>query len=46
MQLIEFVTEEEDEKPHLDKALDECGDGCHAEFEDEYNIWDWHKGCG
>ena len=31
---------------HLDKALDECGDGCHAEFEDEYNIWDWHKGCG
>jgi len=31
---------------HLDKALDECGVACHADFEDEYNVWDWHKGWG
>ena len=38
--------EPEPERYHLEKALARCGDGCLQEFEDECNIWDWHKGWG
>jgi len=49
MQLVEFIIEEKEEKekmPHLDSALEECGEACSTEFEDTWNIWDWHKGWG
>jgi len=36
----------EPEQYHLEKALAKCGDHCMQEFEDVYNIWDWHKGWG
>jgi len=45
----EAVKEEEEKEPeqyHLEKALARCGDSCMQEFEDVYNIWNWHKGWG
>jgi len=36
----------EPEQCHLESALAKCGDNCMQEFEDVYNIWDWHKGWG
>jgi len=38
--------EKEPEQYHLEKALARCGDNCMQEFEDVYNIWNWHKGWG
>tara|TARA_R100000808_G_C2032257_1_gene75551 strand:+ start:78 stop:251 length:174 start_codon:yes stop_codon:yes gene_type:complete len=42
------ISEEEIEKLHkyLDEALEKCGDFYVQDFEDELDIWKWHKGWG